>query len=119
SSEFAIRRFIVQDGSNVMKLMKEWSFDDNEHVRRLSSEGCRPRLPWSINLPEFIKNPDPIFDILENLKMDNSKYVQKSVANNLNDISKDHPNKIVSLAKAWQGIHNNTDWILKHACRTL
>ena len=119
SSEFAIRPFILQDSKTVMAMLNEWSKDSNEHVRRLSSEGCRPRLPWSINLPDFIDDPSPIFPILENLKSDDAKYVQKSVANNLNDISKDHPLRIVDIAKKWKGNDPNTNWIVKHACRTL
>jgi 3-methyladenine DNA glycosylase AlkC len=91
SSEFAIRPFIVKDKAKAMKYMLGLSTDDNEHVRRFSSEGCRPRLPWAMALPELKKDPKPILPILENLKNDSSEYVRKSVANNLNDISKDHP----------------------------
>jgi len=75
TSEFAIRPFIRRYGSDAMVYMYKWSKDENEHVRRLSSEGCRPLLPLSINLPEFIKNPTPILPILEQLKHDDALYV--------------------------------------------
>ena len=119
SSEFAIRPFIVQDPAAMMPLLLKWSSDKNEHVRRLSSEGCRPRLPWSFKLRVFIEDPSPILKILDNLKDDKSLYVRKSVANNLNDIAKDHPDLILKVARQWIGKSGNTDWILKHGLRTL
>jgi hypothetical protein len=78
-----------------------------------------PRLPWAQALPAFKKDPKPIIGILELLKEDPSAYVRRSVANNLNDIAKDHPTLILDLAKRWWGSHPHTDWIVKHACRTL
>lgn len=119
SAEFAIRRFIVADTDKTMKQMVSWSKDKNEHVRRLASEGCRPRLPWSFPLKMFKQDPSQTLRILENLKDDPSLYVRKSVANHLNDISKDHPDLVLQLAKKWIGKSENTDWILKHALRTL
>jgi hypothetical protein len=67
----------------------------------------------------FKKDPSPIFPILEILKADREDYVRRSVANNLNDISKDHPEKVIELVKRWKGHGKETDWIIKHACRTL
>ena len=119
SSEFAIRPFIIHDPERVMQLMYRWAEDENLHVRRLASEGCRPRLPWAIALPDFKKDPSPILPVLEALKNDPSEYVRKSVANNLNDISKDHPNTVLDLCERWYGNSRNTDWIIKRACRTL
>ena len=119
SSEFAIRTFILKNPIKVMSLMKEWATDENEHIRRLASEGCRPRLPWGQALGLFKVNPGPVLDILELLKNDDSLYVRKSVANNLNDIAKDNPQKIIELVKAWQGQSQQTDWILRKGCRTL
>lgn len=119
SSEFAVRPFIVKYPQKMMKQMYKWSKNSNHHVRRLSSEGCRPRLPWAMALPEFKKDPAPIMPILETLKNDESEYVRKSVANNLNDISKDHPELVLKIAKKWQGKSKETDWVIKHACRTL
>lgn len=119
SSEFAVRPFILKYQKQMMKEMLGWSKHKNEHVRRLASEGCRPKLPWAIALNDFRKDPSPILPILENLKNDSSEYVRRSVANNINDISKDHPDIALSLAKKWQNQSANTDKIIKHALRTL
>lgn len=119
TSEFAIRPFIVKDQAKAMKYMLDLSKSDNEHVRRFSSEGCRPRLPWAMALPSLKKDPSLIIPILENLNADESEYVRKSVANNLNDISKDHPELVLDICKKWQGISKHTDWIIKRACRGL
>ncbi|ETT80873.1 DNA alkylation repair protein [Viridibacillus sp. FSL R5-0477] len=119
SSEFAVRPFIEKDPKKMMSIMEKWARDENEHVRRLASEGCRPRLPWGPALKMFKKDPTPIIPILELLKADESEYVRKSVANNLNDITKDHPELVKSLGKSWMGHNPKTDWIIKHACRTL
>ena len=88
-------------------------------VRRLASEGCRPRLPWAMSLPKLKENPAPIIPIMENLKNDPSRFVRLSVANNLNDISKDNPQIVIALAKKWKGQSENIDWVIKHGCRTL
>lgn len=119
SSEFAVRPFILKDPEKMMNQMMRWANDENEHLRRLASEGCRPRLPWAANLNLFKIDPTPILPILTLLKEDTSEYVRKSVANNLNDISKDHPLLILELAKKWHGQHPHTNWIVKHGCRTL
>ena len=119
SSEFAVRPFIKQDSDRMMAQMLKWSTHKNHHLRRLASEGCRPRLPWAMSLPAFKNDPQAILPILENLKCDDSLYVRKSVANNLNDIGKDHPDLLLRIAKKWQGKHQHTDWIVKHACRSL
>lgn len=119
SSEFAIRPFILADPQRVMELMLRWASHENYHVRRLASEGCRPRLPWAMALPDFKKDPSLIFPILEQLRDDPEEYVRRSVANNLNDISKDHPGLILDLTEKWLGANKNRDKLLKHACRTL
>jgi len=119
SCEFTVRPFIIKDEKRMMAQMHKWSKHENEHVRRLSSEGCRPALPWGQALNSFKKDPSPVLVILDGLKTDPSAYVRKSVANNLNDISKTHPELVVKLAKDWYGKHEHTDWIVKHACRTL
>lgn len=119
SCEFAVRPFIVKYGIRMLKQMQQWSLHDNHHVRRLASEGSRPRLPWAIALPALKKNPAPILPILENLKNDSSEYVRRSVANNLNDISKDNPDIFISIAQRWKGYSKETDAIIKHASRTL
>ncbi|MGP7817941.1 DNA alkylation repair protein [Niallia sp. 01092] len=119
TSEFAVRPFLLQDQESMLQQMQIWAQSDNEHVRRLASEGCRPRLPWGMSIPKLKKDPQTILPILQALKADESLYVRKSVANNLNDISKTHPNLAVELATSWYGDNTYTNWIVKHACRTL
>jgi 3-methyladenine DNA glycosylase AlkC len=119
SCEFAVRPFLIKYPNEMMRQMHFWSTHENHTVRRFASEGCRPRLPWAMALPDLKKDPTPILPILENLKSDPSEFVRKSVANNLNDISKDNPELVIRLAKKWKGNSKETDWITKHACRTL
>lgn len=88
SSEFAIRFFLLKSPTQTLSVLKTWATDPNHHVRRLVSEGTRPRLPWAMQLPAFIKDPSPVINLLEMLKNDNEQYVRRSVANNLNDIAK-------------------------------
>ncbi len=100
--------------------MKLWSKDKNKHVRRLASEGVRPRLPWATKLDQFIENPKPILPILNNLKDDHSKYVQKSVANCINDILKDNSEIGKALIDKWNvKPTKERKWIIKHALRNL
>jgi len=118
SSEFAVRPFIIKYPVKMMKQMQKWSRSENEHVRRLSSEGCRPRLPWAMALPDFKRDPSPVLPILERLRTDPSEYVRRSVANNLNDISKDHPELVLEIATRWLREKPETLKLVKHACRT-
>lgn len=118
SSEFAVRPYLIKY-PELIELFKEWARDENEHLRRLSSEGCRPRLPWGIALGEYKKDPSKVLEVLELLKDDESEYVRKSVANNLNDISKDNPQIVKDVFKKWYGNSKRTDWIVKHGARTL
>lgn len=119
TAEFAVRTFIINDEERMMAQMNIWAKSNNEHVRRLASEGCRPRLPWGKALKNFQKDPSQVLPILEQLKADPSLYVRKSVANNLNDISKTHPKLVEKIAREWYGKTPDTDWIVKHGCRTL
>jgi 3-methyladenine DNA glycosylase AlkC len=119
SSEFAVRPFIDREPQRALAQMLAWAENDNEHVRRLASEGCRPRLPWAMRLPMLIADPAPIVPILQRLRADASEMVRRSVANNLNDIAKDHPEVVLDLARRWHGENPATDRLLKHACRTL
>lgn len=119
SSEGAVRPFIIKNEQRMMAQMYAWSKHEDELVRRLACEGCRPALPWAPALTSFKKDPSPILPILEQLKADPSIHVRKSVANNLNDISKTHPELVVKIAKDWYGNNEYTDWIVKHGCRTL
>ncbi|GAB5560142.1 MAG: DNA alkylation repair protein [Synoicihabitans sp.] len=119
SAEFAIRGFILRDPRGTLEEMAKWSQDENEHVRRLASEGSRPRLPWGKQLGFLVEDPSPTQKILSNLRADPSLYVRKSVANHLNDISKDHPDYVVTLLKSWTQSDPHTTWIAKRALRTL
>ncbi|TFF02955.1 DNA alkylation repair protein [Pseudomonas sp. BCA14] len=119
SSEFGIRRFLLDDFERTLAVMQTWSLDDNEHVRRLASEGSRPRLPWSFRLGPVQADPELCAPILDNLKADSSLYVRKSVANHLNDITKDHPDWVLSLLEGWSLDNPHTAWIARHALRGL
>ena len=119
SAEFAIRPFIDRNPEGLMKILYEWAEDKNHHIRRLASEGSRPRLPWAMALPDFKKDPALVLPLLEKLKADPSEYVRRSVANNLNDIAKDNPDVVLEVAARWLGKSHDTDRLVKHACRTL
>lgn len=119
SCEFAVRPFILKYGDKMIAQMTKWSLHENHKVRRLASEGSRPRLPWAMALPELKKNPEAILPLLENLKNDSSEYVRRSVANSLNDIAKDHPDVVLAIAQKWKGHSKETDAIIKHGSRTL
>jgi len=119
SCEFAVRPFIIKYQDKMIEQMHLWAIHRHPMVRRLATEGCRPRLPWAMAIPSLKNNPTPIIPILENLKNDKSESVRRSVANNLNDISKDNPITVIKLVKNWQGKSKEIDWLIKHACRTL
>ncbi len=120
SAEFAIRPFIERYPEQSWLQLLAWTSAEDKHLRRLASEGCRPRLPWGKQLKSLIADPRPSLPILHALKDDSSLYVRRSVANNLNDISKDHPEWVLDLCQEWQ--QNATPqrlWIIKHAVRSL
>jgi len=119
TAELAIRPFLDSDPEKVMAFMTEWAEDKNDNLRRFASEGCRPRLPWAMALPKFKKDPSPILPVLEKLRNDKSENVRRSVANNLNDISKDNPGIVLGVCEKWYGESAETDKIVKHACRTM
>lgn len=120
SSEFAIRPFLDLHTEQSMQIVNQWTTDENEHVRRLASEGSRPRLPWGMRLNKFVEDPQPLLLLLEKLKDDPSEYVRRSVANNINDISKDHPVMIAQLAIDWLvDVSKERKKLVAHACRCL
>lgn len=120
SAEFAIRPFIIQHFEMTYQHLLRWTNDPDQHVRRLASEGSRPRLPWGKRLTQFCDNPAPIFLILEQLKDDDILYVRRSVANNLNDIAKDHPAEVFRLCQSWSmGASAERQWLIRHALRSL
>lgn len=118
--EFTIRPYLLKDPAYMMPVIHRWTGHPNEHVRRLAAEGTRPRGVWMPHIDAFKKNPKPVLEVLEKLKADESLYVRKAVANNLNDISKEHPAIAIKTALAWKKDGNkHTDWIIRHACRSL
>jgi len=119
TSEFAIRSFLLLDLERVHTQMIQWATHENEHIRRLASEGSRPRLPWGTTVPALKENPLLYIPVLEGLLLDDSLYVRKSVANHLNDLSKTHPTALIELIQKWQGKDQRSDWVLRHASRTL
>ncbi|GAA1933193.1 DNA alkylation repair protein [Streptomyces sodiiphilus] len=121
TGEYAIRPFIEQHYEITMKRITEWAHDPSHNVRRLASEGTRSRLPWARVLTRFVEDPGPVLEILEPLRSDPSEYVRKSVANHLNDISKDHPETALATAMRWseESRTPETAWIVRHGLRTL
>ncbi len=120
TSEFAVRSFFIKDPERAMAIAADWARDDNYHVRRLASEGSRPRLPWGLRLQGFVADPAPLIPLLTSLRDDPVEYVRRSVANSLNDIAKDHPGLIADAAANWlQDAPKDRFRLVKHACRTL
>ncbi|MGE5523341.1 MAG: DNA alkylation repair protein, partial [Rhodospirillaceae bacterium] len=121
TSEFAIRPFLIQQQDRTLSQVMKWTNDPNPHVRRLCSEGTRPKLPWGKRIPAFIKNPAPTLPILELLKDDPSLYVRRSVANHLGDIAKDHPQLVIEICRRWleENASDNSKWLIRHAIRNL
>lgn len=118
TAEFSIRPFLQHHPEATLKRLQSWIDAPSEHVRRLVSEGTRPRLPWASRLPAFQKDPAPVLTLLEQLKDDPSLYVRRSVANNLNDIGKDNPDVMLATAQRWmQDASEERAWIVKHALR--
>ncbi len=143
SSEGSIRHFLISHEEAVLNYYRKWIYDKNVHVRRLVSESLRPRLPWAVRLKQYVIDPTPILEFLEILKDDPELYVRRSVANNLNDISKDNPAVVTDTLKRWsrddegrddegrddegrddegrdEGVNSDEmKWLIKHALRTL
>lgn len=120
TAEFGIRQFIHRDQQRALTVISSWVDDPDRHVRRLASEGTRPRLPWAMRLPQLVKDPAPILPILTTLMDDPEDYVRRSVANSLNDIAKDHPDLVAAfIAGHIDGASPERRWLLKHASRTL
>jgi 3-methyladenine DNA glycosylase AlkC len=119
TAEFSIRPFLQNHPEATLAKLMEWTRDPNEHVRRLVSEGTRPRLPWASRLPDFQRDPTPVLALLEQLKDDPALYVRRSVANNLNDIGKDHPEVLAQTATTWlRDASPERRWVVQHALRS-
>lgn len=119
SSEFAVRPFIERHPEKTYEVLATWSTHADEHVRRLASEGSRPRLPWAAQLRGLVADPGPNLPLLDTLADDPSPYVRRSVANHLNDIAKDHPALALELGERWIGRGDGAAWTVRHGLRTL
>lgn len=125
TAEFSVRPYLVRHPEAALDRLRRWTQDPNPHVRRLVSEGTRPRLPWSFRLSQFQRDPAPVLALLDLLKDDVSLYVRRSVANNLGDIAKDHPGIAIRTCRRWleelSGLPENQAkqrcWLIRHAVR--
>lgn len=118
TGEYAVRPYIRKYPEKSLRVMRKWAESDNFHLRRLASEGLRPKLPWAPKLDAFVEDPAPVFEILDVLKTDEKRFVQKSVANHITDYIKVNPDAAWRLIDSWQRIDDpSTRWILKHATR--
>ena len=118
TAEFSIRPFLMRWPERTLEQLLQWTRDADPHVRRLCSEGTRPRLPWAPRLPAFVKDPRPVLPILEALKDDPELYVRRSVANHLGDIAKDHPSLAFGICERWiDGASAERKWLIRHAVR--
>lgn len=119
TAEYSIRAFLEKYPQRTLAQLREWTQDHSPPVRRLVSEGTRPRLPWAPRLRAFQEDPGPVLELLELLKDDPELYVRRSVANNLNDIGKDHPAVLAAVAKRWLADATpERRWIVGHALRS-
>ena len=118
SAEFSMRPFLIQWPERTLARLMEWTRDADPHVRRLCSEGARPRLPWAMRIPAFVADPTPVLPILEALKDDVDLYVRRSVANHIGDIAKDHPALAFEICERWlTGASAERKWMIRHAMR--
>ena len=118
TGEYAIRPFILKYPDKTLSIMKRWSKSKNVHLRRLASEGLRPRLPWAKKISIFCDAPAPVIELLENLKSDDSAFVRKSVANHMNDLLKENNDEAFAVLARWhKNASTETKWIIKHALR--
>ena len=116
--EFSIRPFIIHQEKRTLDVLYQWIDDPNPHVRRLCSEGTRPRLPWAMKIDSFVKDPSPCLPILEKLKNDPDLYVRRSVANHVGDIAKDHIELALELCEKWlSNSSKELKWVIRHALR--
>lgn len=118
TGEYAVRPFLMNYPEKTLEVANQWSKNENLHIRRLASEGLRPRLPWAKKVDLFSENPTPVFNVLKNMKSDSSAFVRKSVANNLADFLKENYSYTFSFIEKWaDNPSKETRWIIKHALR--
>jgi 3-methyladenine DNA glycosylase AlkC len=119
TAEYSIRVFLERSPERTLARLREWAHDQSVHVRRLVSEGTRPRLPWAPRLRAFQADPRPVLELLDLLKDDPELYVRRSVANNLNDIGKDNPAVLIETCRRWaQDATAERRWLIRHALRS-
>jgi 3-methyladenine DNA glycosylase AlkC len=119
TAEYGIRVFLERFPERTLARLREWAHDESVHVRRLVSEGTRPRLPWAPRLRAFQADPRPVLELLDLLKDDPELYVRRSVANNLNDIGKDNPAVLIETCRRWaQDATAERRWLIRHALRS-
>lgn len=124
TAEFALRPFLMRHPARTFGVLTRWAEDRNHHVRRAASEGSRPRLPWGERVPALIEDPRPGLAVLEKLRFDPEIFVRRSVANHLNDISKDHPDLVIRTLRRWTreappAVRGPVEWTVRHALRGL
>lgn len=121
TSEYCMRPLIKKYPETTLDILITWSKDENERVRRLSSECLRIRLPWAKRLYTALEYFDKYFEILSNLKDDKDKYIQKSVANNLNDLFKENSEKFYEVINEWEKekLSKECEWVIKYASRNI
>ncbi|MCC6759079.1 MAG: DNA alkylation repair protein [Candidatus Omnitrophica bacterium] len=118
TAEFSMRPYLIAHPERTLKRLLMWTKDPDPHVRRLCSEGSRPRLPWAMRIPAFVKDPTPVLPILEALKDDEDLYVRRSVANHVGDIAKDHPELAFEICERWaKNASPQRKWLIRHALR--
>jgi len=120
SSEFAVRELLIARPERSLGIMRSWTDHENEHVRRLATEGSRSYLPWARRVPWLIAHPDATREIIDAIYRDPAEYVRRSVANHLNDLSRVDPALVAEIGRGWHGEPDaNTPWVLRHGLRTL
>jgi 3-methyladenine DNA glycosylase AlkC len=121
TAEFSIRALLAHAPARTLEVLSTWTQDEDPHVRRLVSEGTRPRLPWASRVPALMKDPTCTLPLLEALRDDPEEYVRRSVANHLNDLSKDVPEVVLTLAARWKKESDAPERkrLVEHALRTL
>lgn len=119
TAEFAIRPYLAAHPERTLRELHRWAADPDQHLRRLASEGSRPRLPWASRVP-LLADPQVTIPLLDRLHDDPEPYVRRSVANHLNDITKDHPDTALATARRWAATGGDgTAWVIRHALRSL
>ncbi|MUK00631.1 hypothetical protein GM708_01010 [Vibrio cholerae] len=120
TGEFAVRDLLNARPQRALAIMRTWTGHENEHVRRLATEGSRAFLPWAKRVPWLITHPAGTRTIIDSTYRDPAEYVRRSVANHLNDLSRVDPALVTEIGRGWEAEPDaNTPWVLRHGLRTL